>query len=36
MNQEFANLCSIARKNSGYSQEDVAEIFGVSVRSIVG
>lgn len=34
MNQEFANLCSIARKNSGYSQEDVAEIFGVSVRSI--
>ncbi len=34
MNKKFGACCAIARKSAGFSQEAVAELFGVSVRSI--
>ncbi|MGL5271659.1 MAG: helix-turn-helix transcriptional regulator [Selenomonadaceae bacterium] len=34
MNKKFAMCCAIARKSAGFSQEAVAELCGVSVRSI--
>ena len=34
MNKKFAMCCAMARKSAGFSQEAVAELCGVSVRSI--
>lgn len=34
MNKKFGACCAIARKSAGFSQEAVAELCGVSVRSI--